>query len=119
MRMSGPASRRGFLSGLVSLPLIGGGVTLIGSPSAVALPASRLLLSEYANWLAHERFRAFVELNGTDKPDWYTLQGAAYRWHREHSGGAPWHGDGLNMPPSTRAALVLSAVGCDWREGGR
>lgn len=35
--MSGPASRRGFLRGLTTLPLIGGGVTLIGRP-AKAVP---------------------------------------------------------------------------------
>lgn len=111
--MTGPASRRGFLSGLVSLPLIGGGLTLIGNPSAVAEPASELLLREYANWLAYERYRAQVEAYGDDRGDWYSLQGAAYRWHEQR-------GDRLNLivPPSTRAALVLSAVGCDWREGG-
>lgn len=31
--MSDPSDRRGFLRGLVSLPLIGGGVTFIGAPS--------------------------------------------------------------------------------------
>lgn len=38
--MTGPESRRGFLRGLVSLPLIGGGVTLIGAPTAAATPVT-------------------------------------------------------------------------------
>lgn len=47
--MSEPLPRRGFLRGLVSLPLIGGGVTLIGRPAAMAalarLPAAPLTSS--------------------------------------------------------------------------
>lgn len=112
--MTGPASRRAFLSGLVSLPLIGGGVTLIGSPIAVAEPASDRLLREYANWLAYERFHAQKEAYGDDCGDWYSLYGAAYRWHE-----ARGNRQQSFVPPSTRAALVLATVGCDWRESGR
>ena len=112
--MSAPSDRRGFLRGLVSLPLIGGGVTLIGSPSAVAEPACERLMAQYVNWLAYEWSRASLEIYGSDRSLWLPLYGAAYRWHRER-------GDRVDMPvpPSTRAALVLAAVGCDWREGGR
>jgi hypothetical protein len=112
--MTGPASRRGFLSGLVSLPLLGGGVTLIGSPSAVAEPASQSLMSEYVSWLAYEWSRASIETHGTDRGLWFPLHGPAYQWHRER--GDRVH---ASVPPSTRAALVLATVGCDWREGGR
>lgn len=53
--MSGPASRRGFLSGLATLPLIGGSVALIGSPSAVAEPLNQRLLDAYDEFLDGER----------------------------------------------------------------
>ena len=43
-----PASRRGFLRGLTTLPLIGGGVALIGAPSAVAEPVTRSMLETYS-----------------------------------------------------------------------
>lgn len=110
--MSALGSRRGFLSGLVSLPLIGGAVTLIGSPSAVAEPASDVLMREYTSWPAYEWSRASMETYGNDRGLWFPLHGRAYEWHRVR-------GDRLRaiVPPSTRAALVLSAVGCDWREG--
>ncbi len=39
--------RRGFLRGLVTLPLIGGGVTLIGNPTAAAEPVTKELLVNY------------------------------------------------------------------------
>ena len=105
-----PCDRRGFLCGLVSLPLIGGGVTLIGVPSAVAEPVTERLMAEYANWIAHEHYRAQVELYGTMDRHWYALHGPAWQWHRDRIKAAL---------PSTRAALVLSAVGVDWREGAR
>ena len=54
--------RRAFLSSLVSLPLIGGGVTLIGQPTATAVPLSDALLANYEGWLAWERFRLHREL---------------------------------------------------------
>ena len=108
--MSALSDRRGFLRGLVSLPLIGGGVTLIGSPSAVAEPASLHLLSEYESWLGIEHSRVARELRpGTDHAGW-RLYGPAHDWHLRAC---------RDVPPSTRAALVLAAVGCDWREGGR
>jgi hypothetical protein len=42
--MTNPNTRRGFLRGLTAFPLIGGGVTLIGNPTAAAEPVSRDLL---------------------------------------------------------------------------
>ncbi len=45
--MSAPSDRRGFLRGLATLPLIGGGVTLIGNPTrAAAEPVTEDLLQE-------------------------------------------------------------------------
>lgn len=46
-----PSSRRGFLRGLTRLPLIGGGVALIGAPTAVAEPLTPALLDSYEAWL--------------------------------------------------------------------
>ena len=42
--MSDPLARRGFLRGLAHLLLIGGGVTLIGNPTAAAEPVTEELL---------------------------------------------------------------------------
>lgn len=46
--------RRGFLCQLASLPLIGGGVTLIGQPTASAEPVTPDLLEAYKTWLDME-----------------------------------------------------------------
>ncbi|MEH3117080.1 MAG: hypothetical protein PGN25_05580 [Methylorubrum populi] len=125
--MTIPASRRGFLRGLTTLPLIGGGVALIGAPSAVAAPVTPDLLAAYDTWLFYERrflrYERFNTSTGADlgcddrflltdrltgqRCDQVSLLGPAGSFHDIHTN------------PSTRAALVLSAVGCDWREGGR
>lgn len=121
--MNGPASRSGFLRGLAMLPLIGGSLTLIGVPSAVAEPVTPRLLREYHDWLMFERSCLVREINSVNPtrfgPD--CAMGSAYRWHRSHGelrsdSEGRMTGDGVSFP-STRAALVLSAVGCDWREG--
>lgn len=143
--MSALAPRRAFLRGLLTLPLVGGAVELLGNPRAVALEADNQLMFEYGQWLSWERVAAYRALNGgwgnwADQeagsleyhaafavaqqlfaerdeqgrcyryapPDTYQgksagLRSHAHRWHH----GAP--------SASTRAALVLSAVGCDWR----
>lgn len=108
-----PSSRRGFLRGLTSLPLIGGGVTLIGAPTAVAEPASFRLMVEYESWLGYEQARVARELGRPDRTA-ISLYGAAHDWH-VHRHGAGYR----NGAPSTRAALVLATVGCDWREVAR
>jgi hypothetical protein len=115
---SNDQTRRGLLRGLISLPLIGGGVTLIGSPTAVAEPVTPRLLQEYAQWLWLEQRRCVDEMLGQGTQDglWgaCTSPGPAWHWHR-HSHGLE---GGLPVPPSTRAAIVLSAVGCNWRDRG-
>ncbi|MCJ2114103.1 hypothetical protein MKK64_23320, partial [Methylobacterium sp. E-025] len=60
--MSTPSNRRGFLRDLVSLPLIGGGVTLIGNPTAVATPITASLLANYETWLNQEAYKVACEL---------------------------------------------------------
>lgn len=120
-----PASRRGFLRGLTTLPLIGGGVTLIGAPIASAEPVTQDLLDSYDAWLLYERCKLKAEMHG----------GGAY-WSGVHvtedalmkalsvipidNGGFHTHfGRPPYDAPSTRAAVVLSAAGVDWREDGR
>ncbi|UGB25573.1 hypothetical protein LPC10_22220 [Methylorubrum sp. B1-46] len=57
-----PASRRGFLRGLTTLPLIGGGVTLIGSASAANVPSDLARACDAA--VARLRY-----VNENDEPD--------------------------------------------------
>lgn len=84
--MKGPGNRCGVPRGLVSLPLIGGGVTLIGAPSAVAEPVTHRLLREYHDWLMFER-DCLVGETESGNPTRYgpsCALGSAYRWHRSH-----------------------------------
>lgn len=60
------ADRRFFLRGLASLPLIGGGVTLIGNPTAAAVPVTPHLLDTYTAWLDLERSWLDWERYGPD-----------------------------------------------------
>lgn len=110
-----PNARRAFLQGLVSLPLIGGGVTLIGNPTAAAEPISRELLTTYLEWLFMERRLLSLEVLpalGWAAEDVRLPSSAARRFHTPHD--LDWR----QVPkPSTRAALVLGTVGCEWRKG--
>ena len=125
-------NRRGFLRGLTTLPLIGGGVTLIGAPTAVAEPVSQALLDSYDAWLdaerrflKWERHRKPMADQHTPRPQcvWYDpATGQMFDYVPAANAGHAWHYSGdprLQPQPSTRAALVLATVGCDWREGGR
>lgn len=128
--MSGPSDRCRFLRGLVTLPLIGGGVTLIGQPTAAAEPVTKRLLDSYDAWLFYERRYLKAERH----PDFWRSEDDLIleRWKSDlpgaragfvdhipmANGGAAFHfsTDPMKAPqPSTRAAVVLSAVGCDWR----
>ena len=112
--------RRGFLAGLTALPLLGGSVALLGRPHAVAEPVTPDMLEAYKTWLDHERRFLVLEM-GLDpvcRARYSPLQG-------------PQLGEALNRSdwqigerfdhvrrghePSTRAALVLSTVGCCWQ----
>jgi hypothetical protein len=122
--MTGPASRRGFLSSLATLPLIGGSMALIGSPSAVAAPISLALVERYTDWLAVEYGEAIIERSMMRDPAKAAWHGRWRReWCRENGTLCDIHRADRFLvppeyPPSARAALVLSAVGCDWRETG-
>lgn len=112
--------RRGFLRGLVTLPLIGGGVTLIGNPTAAAEPITDALLDSYDAWLEYERRylqwqrqRPLIHrLNAPYRSDMAGWE--AYDVVPARNSGARFHAVD-QAPASSRAALVLSAVGCDWR----
>lgn len=135
--MNVPASRRGFLRGLASLPLIGGGVTLIGAPTAVAETCTDATPDAYVALLAHEHRAALREsiVRGAQRRvAEHPAAGRSYRpeyvdevRERLDRGEVPmfWFPEMPAVerlvsaePPSTRAALVLSAVGCNWRRGG-
>lgn len=121
-----PGSRRGFLRGLASLPLIGGAMALIGAPVAVAEPRTREQLTRYLAWLANEHAAALLELR-------YGLGDSSdVDWIGDHAGWASnrletplyWFPDAPDVEraviaarPSTRAAIVMAAVGCDGRIG--
>ncbi|MCJ2030929.1 hypothetical protein MKK50_16285 [Methylobacterium sp. J-043] len=109
--MSAPASRRGFLRGLTTLPLIGGGVALIGAPSAVAEPVTVNLLTNYETWLQQELLATARAARGDARGSIATCYTPAWEWHMRMLD--------RNEGPATRAALVMASVGCDWREGGR
>lgn len=117
--MSRPHDRRGFLRGLVSLPLLGGGMTLIGSPTAAAVPITLPLMTRYVAWLAREHAEALVERDEVKHPD--TPHSAAHRREWVHQ-PLFWFPDDpvaevavRASRPSSRAAAVLAAAGCDWR----
>ena len=105
-------ARRGLLRGLVSLPLIGGAVSLIGNPTAAAVPLDRDLLENYLTWLDQEKRFLNAEMafhfDGHHRGVWMDCPAA--RFHG--SAGLDWR---EARHASHRAALVLSAVGCDWR----
>ena len=112
------SDRRTFLRGLAALPLIGGGVTLIGNPTAAAVPVTDALCDRYVEWLATELGHALAEREGRRAP--IGLADIAVDHRREWCRSNPT----LNpdptserfrlLPteaPSSRAAVVMSAAG--------
>jgi hypothetical protein len=116
-------SRRSFLRGLTQLPLIGGGVSLIGNPVRADVPITKDLLDSYdawldaeRRWLQWERYRNLDHYNATAiHPFIDRLNGGNYDYVPLANGGTRFHGLD-RAPASTRAAIVLSAIGCDWME---
>ena len=118
------APRRAFLRQLVTLPLIGGGLNLIGQPTAVAEPVTMDLLEAYKTWLHYEHRSVAWEM--AELPDdCRLLRRDACRTLQDHGRHDPAHRRRRcrQLPPlrrlvpaSHRAALVLSTVGCDWHD---
>ena len=116
------APRRGFLRSLASLPLIGGSVAVLGDPVAAAEPITERLLNRYDAWLEIERAHLRVERFGDRRHGprsqfelvWHDVEkGEIFDVDR---GSLIGSGHRRGEPePSTRAAVVLSAVGVDWR----
>ena len=107
--MSAPSDRRGFLRGLVSLPLIGGGVTLIGSPTAAATPITPGMLATYSAWLEYERRALHFASTGSRDDDFipFCNPGASFHSREAWSKAKGW-GDGAQL----RAPIILAAAGC-------
>lgn len=99
-----PHDRRGFLRGLASLPLIGGSVALLGMPTKAAIPVTKAMMADYADWLAIERQGALRELYGRSAGDVMMSSLPLFDRHRV------WP-DMAVAPPSTRVAVILSAAG--------
>ncbi len=108
------SDRRAFLRGLASLPLIGGAVTLIGQPTAAAVPVTTAIIDRYAAWLAAEHAEALVEREEFHHPG---LEPARFRreWVRQPMFWFPDDSVAQSAVratrPSTRAAVILSAAG--------
>lgn len=104
--------RRRFLSGLATLPLVGGAVALIGRPTAAAVPVSDALLERYVGFLAHEHRAALTELllRTTPSPDARLRIGKGQiplHWMPDDPAAATL----CSAPASGRAAVILSAAG--------
>ena len=112
------SDRRAFLRGLASLPMIGGGVTLIGNPTAAAVPATPQLLDAYNEWLDLERSWLMWERYGSGSERFYSKeQGIDCVW-RDRRTGKCWNfnivteASGFDHTnTASRAAVVLSAAG--------
>ena len=135
--MSAPENRRGFLRGLTTLPLIGGGVALIGTPTAVAEPITDRLFDAYLGFIVHEHREVLAQHSyrraiareaelyrdkGIVMPAGYPEACAQDTRELPHLQWVPKNSEAADAfcrasCPTTRAALVLSAVGYDWREG--
>ncbi|WP_158808442.1 hypothetical protein [Beijerinckia sp. L45] len=110
--MSG--DRRSFLRHLAALPLIGGGVTLIGQPTAVAEPVTTELLYSYMAFTAWEHAAAYYAWERAKHGRVITPGPSPMYWFPEHQAVTSLV---MGTPPETRAALVMSAIGVDWRGG--
>ena len=89
--------RRSFLRGLASLPLIGGSIALIGAPTKAAVPVTRPMLVEYADWLLFEHHmvkheiydRPVTDARYVDLPLFDTRRSWATSSTRRHRPGPP------------------------------
>ena len=85
----------------------------IGNPTGAAEPVTPELLDAYSEWLFYERRLLCEERAPGGNWEGFVPQNTgAARFHFPTVPGG-WR----SAPqPSTRAAVVLSAVGCEWRE---
>ena len=115
--MSTAGSRRGFLRDLATLPLIGGGVALIGNPTNVAEAASQACIESYLaflhyefRWVHEHLYPGYREAHGIYIP----VDNAGGRFHSTDLRSlSDW--PRVCREAAMRGPLVLSTVGCDWR----
>ena len=113
--MADRLARRGFLRGLAHLPLIGGGVTILGNPTAAAEPVTEQLLDAYSEWLFYEcRLLCLERWPDNPKAERFIPAGTGASGFHFPAYPTSWRDA---TQPSTRATVVLSAVGCGWCEG--
>ena len=115
--MTDQPTRRSLLRGAFQLSILGASVPLVtrrvfaGEPTLI----TRDLLSSYNAWLHYEHRLLAMEMYpelGADADRWIPGNNMGAQWHFRSTWPQTWE----DLPqPSTRAALVLSAVGCDWR----
>ena len=120
-----PLARRGFLRSLAALPLIGGSVALLGCPTAAATPVTPALMRLYRDFMSRELMATVAELDQLAAP-WRHFGAAAserwdladYRTFVDRIAPVSFVCAESNAtravaaaPPSTRAAVVLSAAG--------
>jgi len=110
-------ARRGFLRSLASLPLVGGSVTLIGSPTRADVPVTDDLLHTYDTFLDFERRYLNWERARGDRETFRGLMGHTYL--QNPAASFDYAGQRGGLGPSDRAALILSAAGCGWEAGQR
>ena len=110
-----PHDRRGFLRGLATLPLIGGSVSILGTPTAAAVPATPALIDRYVAWIAHEHAAALVAREEAHRPD---LVGTGFIETRFTHQAMCWFPKDLAAETAvmtgsvaSRAAVILSAAG--------
>ena len=111
------AARRGFLSSLAGLPLIGGSVALIGSPTRADVVVTPELLATYDTFLDLERRHQNWERANGNGDEFRALMGMTFL--DNPAGSYDFVGNHGGIAPSARAAVLLSAAGCGWRGRGR
>ena len=119
------ADRRSFLRGLASLPLIGGSVALIGSPTQAAVPVTDKLLDAYNDWLDLERSWLLMERYGNVRSVQASERGFEAVWRDRETGRCFTYNSATSFAgfdhrhPASRAAVILSAVGVPLPKGSR
>lgn len=111
--MSAPGSSRLVRRGTTALRLIEGGTPPGGARRPVTLDPPDVV-GCYLEWLRLERQALGEELGLLARFGSIPILGGAAPAQRHHQVLAA---HGAVACPSTRAALVLSAVGCDWKAG--
>ncbi|RVC64055.1 hypothetical protein [Mesorhizobium sp.] len=126
MQITGRFSRRAMLLGaLASVPAIGGAAAAVASPvSSIPVPDRRALLQAYNEWLFYERLLLMPAIHPDARDpyreaDFVPCNTLATHYHfplRQSGDTRPaWE---IPASPATRAFLVLSTVGMDFRPLG-